>query len=207
MQKRWSKAEIAHLKRHAKSDSLDELADKLHTDVETVRRKLADLGLTTQGEPQDAEALEHYSKSLELLFAKKYSQAAELLEKAVAAADDRQLADRARQSLEICRRHLAKETDDGDPYLKAVYEKNRGNLETALEICRSAGKEDEDERFAYLLASLLSLSGESDRALEHLETAIRLEPRNRVHAYHDPDFEELRGQDEFKSLVPGAPAS
>lgn len=203
MQKRWSKAEIAHLKRHAKSAGLDELADKLNTDVETVRRKLDELGLATQGETHGAEALEHYAKGLELLFAKKFSPAAELLEKAIAEADDRQLADRARQGLETCRRQLA-EDGAADPYLHAVYEKNRGNLDGALEICRAQGKEDEDERFAYLLASLFSLAGDRDQALAHLETAIRLEPKNRVHAYHDPDFEPLRGQDEFKSLVPGA---
>ena len=49
MQKRWSKAEIAHLERHASSASLEELAKKLHTDTTTVELKLEELGLKTGG--------------------------------------------------------------------------------------------------------------------------------------------------------------
>ena len=45
MEKRWSKAEIAHLKRSAEKQSAEELAQRFRTDTETVRRKLAQLGL------------------------------------------------------------------------------------------------------------------------------------------------------------------
>ena len=206
MAKRWSKAEVTHLKRHAASDGLEDLARKLHTDVASVRRKLEELGLTAQGEPEMAgEGLEEYAEALRLMHGGKWAKAVPLLEKVAAETDNRQLADRARQGLETCRRHDAEEAEDADPYLRAVYEKNRGNVEAALEHCRSLGKPEKDERAAYLLASLLSLAGSPDEAIEHLETAIRLEPKNRVHAYHDPDFAELRGQEEFASLI-GGPA-
>lgn len=201
MQKRWSKAEIAHLERHASSASLDELAKKFRTDTKTVERKLEELGLAAIGSETATADLDGYAKGLDLLYAKKWKKAAEIFERLVSTTDNRQLADRARQSLGVCRRHLEPEGEGEDPYLTAVYEKNRGNLERALELCGAAGKGDEDERVAYLLASLHSLTGAPEKAIEYLETAIRLEPKNRVHAYHDPDFADLRGQEDFSQLV------
>lgn len=209
MQKRWSKAEIAHLQRHASSAGLEELAKKFRTDTKTVERKLEELGLATGGAAgaDVAQAdLDDFGKGLEFLYGKKWKKAEEIFARLAAEADDRQVADRARQSLEVCRREQSTDLDGVDPYLNAVFEKNRGNLDKALELCDAAGKADEDERYAYLLASLHSLSGAPEKALEHLETAIRLEPKNRVHAYHDPDFAELRGQEDFSQLVAAGPA-
>lgn len=206
MQKRWSKAEIAHLERHAADSSPEELARKLQTDVDNVRRKLKELGLTAQGAAAaDSAALETYTAALKQMHAGAWQEAAEALRQVMAEADNRHLADRARQSLVACERHMGSASGEGaDPYLRAVFEKNSGNLEAAFELCKGHGRENEDERFAYLLASLYSLAGSSDEAFAHLETAIRLEPKNRIHAYHDPDFAELRGQEEFANLVTGA---
>ncbi len=206
MRKRWSKAEIAHLERHAASVSLEELAQKLNTDTESILRKLDDLGLTAGGQSKAAAAdaaLESYGEALGLLHEKQWAKAAELFEQVAQEADDLQIADRARQNLATCRRHTESAGDGVDPYLAAVVEKNRGNVEAALGLCMAEGKQDADERYAYLLASLHSLAGSAEQALEHLETAIRLEPKNRIHAYHDPDFAELRGQEEFADLVAG----
>ncbi len=203
MRKRWSKAEVTHLERHAASSSLEELAQKFHTDTDTVRRKLEALGLTAGGQQKagDDGILERYGEALRLLHEKQWADAAGLFEQVIAASDEIQVADRARQYLATCRRHTDPETDGVDPYLEAVIEKNRGNVEGALELCMAQGKQDDDERYAYLLASLHSLAGSAEQALEHLETAIRLEPKNRIHAYHDPDFDELRGLEEFADLV------
>ncbi|HEX9733777.1 MAG TPA: hypothetical protein VGG06_17535 [Thermoanaerobaculia bacterium] len=195
---------MTHLRRHAASAGLDELARKLHTDAASVRRKLDELGLSAQGEPGTAgEELAAYAEALALMHRREWARAAPLLEKVAAETDNRQLADRARQGLETCRRHTAPPAADASPYLQAIYEKNRGNVEAAFELCRALGKPEDDERHAYLLASLHSLAGSPEKALQHLETAIRLEPKNRVHAYHDPDFAELRGRAEFASLIGG----
>ena len=200
--KRWSKAEIADLERHASNASLDELAKKLNTDTKTVELKLAELGLKTGGVSESSTAdVESYSKALELLYAKDWAAAKEIMERLVSESDNRQLADRARQGLGICERELGSDAEADDPYLAAVVEKNRGNFDAALELCSAEGKEEDDERFAYLMASLHSLAGAPEKALAHLETAIRLEPKNRIHAYHDPDFAELRGQDDFSQLI------
>ncbi|MCP4655315.1 MAG: hypothetical protein GY856_07845 [bacterium] len=206
MEKRWSKTEITYLKRHATSGSVEELAQRLHTDPKTIRRKLAELGLTpTQSfQPEAEAAFEHYTEAVKLLQEKRYAEAAPLFETVITEVDRRQLIDRARQHLEICRRQLAELPAEADPYLEAVFEKNRGNLEAARELCSQLPPEAEDERTAYLLASLQALSGSTEEALETLETAIRLDPKNRVHAYHDPDFAELRGLQEFTNLFTGS---
>jgi len=203
MEKRWSKAEIAHLKRNAGKQSAEELAQRFHTDSETVRRKLGELGLgSAEADAQAADAaLQDFAQALDLLNAKKWAQAAKLLEKVATGAEGIQLADRARQYLAICRSRTAKQDGGGDPYLSAVVEKNQGNLKAALALCKKHGSVTEDERYAYLAASIQALSGAEAEALKLLETAIRLEPKNRVHAYHDPDFEALQASDEFTQLI------
>ncbi len=208
MEKLWSKAEIAHLKRNASSQSAEELALRFHTDTETVRRKLEELGLgSMDSSTEAAEAtLADFGRALELLHAQEYRQAAELLEKVADNAQSIQLADRARQHLKICRSQTDEASENGDSYLNAVFEKNNGNLEQALALCQQKTVDD-DERYAYLMASIQALAGAEDKALELLEDAIRLEPKNRVHAYHDPDFEALRGREEFVQLVQAASAT
>jgi len=203
MQKRWSKAELNHLKRHASSQSAEELAQRFHTDTATVRRKLQELGLGDHGAAERTdETLEIYTRGLERLHESDWETAADLFQKIVKESDNRQLIDRARQNLAVCQDRTTKEAADGDPYLRAVFEKNRGNLDAALEICnQEKGKEAKEERYAYLLASLKALLDETEEALSHLATAIHLEPKNRIHAYHDPDFDSLREEEGFATLV------
>lgn len=202
MQKRWSKTEIAHLERHASSASSEDLAQKFQTDVDTVQRKLDELRGTGSSNTSDKD-LETYTEGQKLLYDKKWEQAAKLFERLLEQTDSRHFADRVRQSLAICQHHLFVPKEGVDPYLAVVYEKNSGNLETALELCLAQGQEQSDERYAYLLASIHSMAGDEDKALDVLKTAIRLDPKNRIHAYHDPDFADLRGEEDFTNLISG----
>ncbi len=199
MEKRWSKADIAYLKQHAGDQRPEDLAQRFRVDAEAVKLKLKELDLAPGG-GSDA-ALQQYGEGLGLLHSGKWEQAAELFEQTIAAAAGLQLADRARQNLEVCRRNTAQSPAGEDPYLQAVFEKNQGNLDGALELCLDQGEVDEDERYAYLAASIKALAGAEDEALDHLADAIRLEPKNRVHAFHDPDFKSLHGEESFSSLV------
>ena len=213
MDKLWSKSESAHLQRYANSQTLEELAQRFHTDTEAVREKIEELGLSPKpGNIYDQdEAFGHFEKAVGFFHEKKYEAAVEHLEKAIAETDTRQLADRARQYLQICRDRLEKEPEVEDLYLAAVMEKNRGRLDSALELCEKHGGDPEkDEKLAYLLASIRALSGDEDEAIEHLARAIELEPRNRVHAYHDADFASLREHEALARLLgatPPAPTS
>ena len=47
---------------------------------------------------------------------------------------------------------------------------------------------------------ILALQGEFDEAAEALGRAVELNPKNRVHAYHDTDFQELRRSEDHRKL-------
>lgn len=202
MEKHWSKTEIAHLKRHAASSTVEELAGRLNTDVATIRAKLAEHGLQagSVAEDEDIAALELFTKGSRLLQEAQWAEAAKVFGGVADETDNATILDRTRQFLEVCRHRLEGEAVEADPYLQAVFEKNRGNLDGARELC-GRGDVEQDERFAYLMASIQALTDAPEEAFEHLENAIRLEPKNRVHAYHDPDFESLRGQEKLTQLL------
>lgn len=199
MDKRWKNSEIAYLKRHAHDTSVGRLAQRFHVDADAVQGKLAELGLTgTTKEPAPDPALGDFEKALEHLHKGNHGKAAKAFEKVLESTDGRQLRDRARQYLGICRHHLEDSQESQDPYLLAVYEKNRGALEKADALAREGG--DDDERYVYLRASIQALRGHDD-AVTTLARAIELDPRNRIHAFHDPDFEELRQDEAFADLL------
>jgi tetratricopeptide (TPR) repeat protein len=148
----------------------------------------------------DDAALEAFTKGLQALQQKSWAKAAELFESALEQSDRSDLSARARQFLASARQQLAEKTTGGDPYLQAVFDKNRGNLAAALDLCRKEGREQKDERFAYLAASIHAVEGRTEEALQALSRAIELNPKNRVHAYHDSDFTELRKDRDHRQL-------
>ena len=131
----------------------------------------------------------------------------EHFERAVEQSDQPEVKDRAKQFLAVSRQR-AQEAKRGrrqgrrgqDPYLQAVYEKNRGNLQEALEISRKGGQDQKDERFAYLAASIHAVESRWDEAAQALTKAVELNPKNRIHAFHDPDFAELRKNRDLRPL-------
>jgi tetratricopeptide (TPR) repeat protein len=148
--------------------------------------------------------LAKFNQALEALHGKSWATAAELFEGVVQESDVPELRERARQYLSACRLQEQKARGDApaadeDPYLRAVYEKNRGNYAAALELVKKNGGE-KDERFAYLAASIHAAEGRKDEAAKTLMRAVELNAKNRVHAFHDPDFAELRRDPEHRQL-------
>jgi tetratricopeptide (TPR) repeat protein len=142
--------------------------------------------------------LASYEQALGLLGRQRWRQAAELFEALAERSDEPEIAGRARVYLDVCRRRMAEEQQPSDPYLQAVVEKNRGNYEEALRLL--AGLDRADERNAYLEASIHAVTGRFAEAEEALRRAVELEPKNRIHAFHDPDFAELRARTQHTSL-------
>lgn len=204
MAKRWKKEQITYLKRYSTKRDIDELAKRFRTDGDTVRAKLDELGLEAADykrvELPPDPALEPLEEGLEALYAKRWKQAEKLLTKAADEAEQPELGNRARRYLAAVHRQTAKKKAASDPYLEAVYERNRGRLDEALEICRSGGRQSKDQRFALLAASIHSLKGDLDEAARFLELAIEFDPKNRVHAYHDADFAALREEPDYAHL-------
>ncbi len=144
-------------------------------------------------------SLEDFAEGMKLLGEKDLNSAAERFEKVIAETDGRHLRDRARQFLAMCRSHLSQDESVEDLFLAAVLKKNDGQLDEAMRLCEQDGSDD--EKFVYLKASIEALAGKGEKALLLLEKAIKSEPKNRVHAFHDPDFQSLRGQEGFTALI------
>lgn len=199
-------SEIQYLKRYAGTKTPEELAQRFDTDTETVTDKLRELGLVVGEAPDNPvlsdPALESFEKGYEALYKAKHKAAVKHFEKVVEETDQIELVARARQLLTICREHLDESSseDEPDPYLEAVMVKNQGDLDRALKIVNKEDKKLESARFAYLAASIHALAERPDEAAEALTRAIELEPKNRVYAYHDPDFAALREHDEHQGL-------
>jgi tetratricopeptide (TPR) repeat protein len=203
MDKLWSKTETAHLKRYADQQSLEELAQRFHTDTETVRRKMQELGLAagSQEPEQVDETLIQLEEALRALHAHRWQEAEGLFQKLIDTADHQHLTERSRQYLTICRNRLNKVQPSEDAYLQAVFLKNQGKFDEALELVKRQGKAADDERWTFLAGSLHALGGRDDEALALIAKSIELNPHNRVQAYHDPDLSSLRGRDGFTSLL------
>ena len=155
-------------------------------------------------------ALEALTQGLAALQAKDWAKAVKHFELAVEQSDQSEVKDRAKQFLTVSRQRAqgseakpagkAAAAQESDPYLQAVYEKNRGNLQEALEISRKGGQDQKDERFAYLAASIHAVESRWDDATQALTRAVELNPKNRIHAFHDPDFAELRKNRDLRPL-------
>lgn len=149
--------------------------------------------------------LDAFTAGLAALQGKDWAKAVEHLEKAVELADRPEMRDKARQLLVIPRQKAEEQSgkpkeSEVDPFLTAVYEKNRGDLKAALEISRKGGRDQKDDRFAYLVASIHAVEDRIEEAAQALAKAVELNPKNRIHAFHDPDFAELRKNRDYRPL-------
>lgn len=207
MAKRWQKEDLEYLKRHAGAKSPAALAKHLGLDAAAVGAKLDELGLRAKASaPSSAAAvadpqLERYEQGVRAMHRARWAEAARSFAQVAATSDEPGLAERARQQAAACEHKLGEQrpgsADAADPFLLAVYEKNRGEYDAALQICVRGGRQTRDERFAYLAASIHALREDHEAALRLLDHSIELNPKNRVHAFHDPDFATLRERGEI----------
>jgi tetratricopeptide (TPR) repeat protein len=207
MAKNWKDSETDYLKRYAKSKTLKQLVQRFGVSEAAMEAKLGELSLTSKdGRPatgiRSDPALEHFAAALKDLWAGRFEKAASGFERVVAEADQPEVAERARQLGAAAGRHLAaaEPAAEIDPFLEAVAAKNRGELDAALKLCAQGGRASKDERFAFLAASVHALAEREKEAAEALAKAVELEPKNRVHAYHDPDLAALREKKEHAHL-------
>ena len=153
-----------------------------------------------------AQAFKYYDEAMRLFNQQNYRRAREVFEKVVDGAS-RELAERARVHIVICEQRSQRQApvslrSADDHYHYAVsqinlgqYEKARTQLEKARRLAPKA------DYVYYALASVASLSGEADEAVNFLAQAIKLRPENRYHARNDADFKLLEGDSRFLSLV------
>lgn len=205
MAKKWQKKELSALQRDAAAKSLTELAQALGREEADVESKLKELGL--EGKSSDGVSwyndpvVDQFEQAMKHLHAEKWAKAKELLDTIVESSDVPEVAERARLMLRVCEARLTEAPElPEDPFLAAVFEKNRGNYAAALKLCKQGGRSSKDERFAYLAASIHALTDEPDEAVSALQAAVQLNPKNRVYAFHDPDFESVLDLPELERL-------
>ena len=153
----------------------------------------------------DAATLQHYQAALQLLQQAKFEKALVAFEKLQSTAPV-PLAERCRMYVTACQRELSKSklvfASPEEQYDYAVSLLNTDYYEEAreqfVEILRGHPKAD----FAlYGLAVLDAITGQVEECLEHLSGAIESNPRNRLQARTDTDFQSMQDDPRFTELL------
>jgi tetratricopeptide (TPR) repeat protein len=117
-----------------------------------------------------------------------------------------ELVERSRVYLAACKRHVApparKFVSDEEQYDYAISLVNTGYYEEAREQLENILARTPGADFAlYGLAVLNSMTGAAEACLETLTRAIELNPRNRIQARSDSDFQEMADDPRFTELL------
>jgi tetratricopeptide (TPR) repeat protein len=123
------------------------------------------------------------------------------------------LVDRARVYLGICQREQAAQPEMPlsveERLTAATASLNDGDNGRAEQLVRFVLAENPEHDLAlYLLAAVEARRGRADAALQYLSQAVAVSPEAGAQARHDPDFELLRGTEQFEELTepPSAPS-
>jgi len=136
-----------------------------------------------------------YAEGVDLLNARKYSQAATRFSKAIEGPDVA-LKHSATVYLRICQQRMQSEPEPKtaeDRYNAAVASINDRRLEDADRLLRLALKQDpKGAHLHFALGVAATLSGDIPGAISSIERAIELDPQNRILALRDSDLAALR---------------
>jgi tetratricopeptide (TPR) repeat protein len=154
------------------------------------------------------QAIDSFEKAMKALGKHDYEKARELFDAILAGfPEERDLLERARSYRALCERQLDKrpafrpKTFD-EMLHHGVYLHNRGEYEEALKFLRQAAEiHPRNEHVLYCLAATAARSGDSATALKNLRQAVTAGGANRAQARQDPDFDALRDDEEFLSIV------
>lgn len=150
-------------------------------------------------------AVQQYQTAVQLLQQGRYEKALVVLEKLLPEAPA-ELRERCKMYIATCQRQLDRPPlsflTPEEHYDYAVSQLNTGYYEEAREQFDSilSGKPDADYAM-YGLAVLDAITGRSEECLENLAKAIELNPRNRLQARVDNDFQNIVDDPRFTDLL------
>ncbi len=150
-------------------------------------------------------ALALYEDALRLLQTGKYKEAHDAFN-AMLADSPSDVAASIRMYVNACLLQINKGTTSfashEEHYDYAISLLNEGNYEDARQEFQKILAENESADYAfYGLAVLASMTGETHTCLEHLTEAIRRNPRNRIQARSDSDFQDMADDPRFTELL------
>lgn len=158
-----------------------------------------------RGRTNNDAAVQHYQAAVQLLQQGKYEKALGLLEKLLPEAPA-EIQDRCRMYIVTCRRQMEKDSlsfpTPEEHYDYAISQLNTGYYEEAREQFSSilTGHPHADYAF-YGLAVLEAITGHVQDCLNNLARAIELNPKNRLQARVDNDFQNMVDDPRFTELL------
>jgi tetratricopeptide (TPR) repeat protein len=180
------------------------------------RPNAAHPGFTLQASPNNGPAnygptvheagvLHHYQAAVQLLQQAKFEKALVAFEKLLATAPPA-LAERCRMYVTACHRQLGKSklefATPEEQYDYAVSLLNTDYYEEAREQFTEILRGHPTADYAlYGLAVLDSITGQVEECLEHLARAIEGNPKNRLQARTDTDFQSMQDDPRFTELL------
>ncbi|MGP8186950.1 MAG: TPR end-of-group domain-containing protein [Terracidiphilus sp.] len=158
-----------------------------------------------QASASSAAVFQHYQAAVQLLQQGKYEKALGILEKLLPDAP-MEIKDRCRMYIATCRRQLEKNNlsfqTPEEHYDYAISQLNTGYYEDAREQFGVILTAHPDADYAfYGLAVLEAITGHVQECLTNLERAIELNPKNRLQARVDNDFQNMVDDPRFTELL------
>jgi tetratricopeptide (TPR) repeat protein len=152
-----------------------------------------------------AQVIASYEAALHLMQQGKYDKAHEAFDKMLMNSPG-ELADRIRMYINACVQQISKGkttfSSHEEQYDYAISLLNMGHYEDAREHFKSIIEDHPTADYAfYGLAVLASMTGASSECLKHLSEAIKFNPRNRIQARADSDFQDMADDPRFTDLL------
>jgi Tfp pilus assembly protein PilF len=158
-----------------------------------------------QPPPQSKAQLTAFERAIGLLHKRNFREAKEMFEKAMQG-PNREMASNAALQIRMCERRLSAPAPEPksaeEHYNYAIALINLRNLAPARKhLTIALEMEPHADHVHYGLAVCLALSGDASGAYDSLRRAIELQPRNRMVARKDSDFDGISNQPQFSRLV------
>ena len=171
------------------------------------RKKTPTLAAKAGGRSNSAPStnLQPYQAAVQLVQQGKYEKALAAFEKFLPSAPP-EVVERCRMYMQTCQRQLEQNglafLTPEEQFDYAISQLNAGYFEEATDQLHKllARQPDADYAF-YGLAVLDSITGRAEDCLEHLGRAIAMNPRNRLQARSDNDFQSMVDDPRFTELL------
>lgn len=152
-----------------------------------------------------AAVSQQYQVAVQLVQQGKYDKAINAFEKLMHAAPP-EIIERCKMYVSTCRKQLDSKglafLTSGERYDYAVSQINAGDFEEATKQLKGILADDPQADFAYYgLALLFAITGKSQDCLDSLTQAIELNPKNRLQARSDNDFQSMVDDPRFTELL------